>query len=181
MVASSGFRGFAATREGTLIQVALRLSILAVSLAVMFEAGIAGAAEREWRRYANDRYRFQVCYPSKWKAQTEAPNSDGRVFRAADGASLTVFGRNDALHVGIDVTAKDVGSELAGRGGRTTYTAGRGNWRVVSGIDQAGVIFYSKVLRRYDQFAILELRYPATATQYEPIVARIGSCFTMAR
>lgn len=163
------------------MQIVLRSTIWVLSLATLLDPGIASAVDNGWGRYANDRYRFELCYPSKWKAQTEASNADGRVFRAADGATLTVFGRNDVLHDGIDATVRNVGSELAGSGGRTTYIAGRGNWRVVSGIDRAGMIFYGKVLRRYDQFAILQLRYPATAPHYKPIVARIGACFTMAR
>ncbi|RZT52898.1 hypothetical protein EV283_2137 [Sphingomonas sp. BK036] len=156
----------------------IRSVILAFGLAAGFNAGTANA-EHTWGRYVNDRYRFQICYPAVLKAQAEAPNGDGRVFRGADGGKLIVFGRNDVLNAGIDATAKEIAADLAGRGGRTTYAAGRGNWRVVSGADRAGTIFYGKVLQRGDQLAIFQLRYPKTANQYQSIAARMSACFSM--
>ena len=160
------------------MKLVMRSVVLAFGLAAGFNAGTANA-EHTWGRYVNDRYRFQICYPAALKAQAEAPNGDGRVFRAADGGTLTVFGRNDVLNSGIDATAKEVAADLAGRGGRTTYAAGRGNWRVVSGADRAGTIFYGKVLQRGDQLAIFQLRYPKTANRYQSIAARMGACFSM--
>jgi len=161
------------------MKVAMQFLIQACGLSTLLVSGVADAAEQGWLRYVNARYRYHLCYPTTLKAQPEAPNGDGRVFHAADGGSLTVFGRNDVLHDGIDATAKDIASRLAGRGGRTSYAAGRENWRVVSGTDRAGNIFYSKILRRDDQFAIVELRYPANAPRYRLIATRISTCFAM--
>ena len=158
---------------------ALRPLAYAFGVAAMLATGLADATPNAWGRYVNARYRYAICYPAVLKAQAEAPNGDGRVFRAADGGTLTVFGRNDVLNGGIDATAKEVAADLAGRGGRTTYAAGHGNWRVVSGADRAGTIFYGKVLQRGDQLAIFQLRYPKTANRYQSIAARMGACFSM--
>lgn len=157
----------------------LRLSRWACTLATLFAVSGADGAQQEWKRYENARYRYQLCYPKALRPEAEASNNDGRVFRAADGGTLTVFGRNDVLNVGIDATAKEIAADLAGRGGRTTYAAGRGNWRVVSGADRAGTIFYGKVLKRGDQLAIFQLRYPKNANRYQSIAARVGACFSM--
>ena len=145
-------------------------------------AGRLGATQRCGAGVASVRER-PVSIPPLLSDDAESTagraKGDGRVFHAVDGGSLAVFGRNDVLHDGIDATAKDIASRLAGRGGRTSYAAGRENWRVVSGTDRAGNIFYIKILRRDDQFAIVALRYPANAPRFRSIATRIGACFAM--
>lgn len=154
------------------------------SLAAWLIAGAlpAKTATESWRTYVNDRFRYSICYPPLLHPLAEAPNGDGRRFVGPAQASLAVFGRNDVDGAALDRTVGQDAADLAGRGGRISYRAGRGDWRVVSGNDAAGTIFYSKTIRRGDQFAIFELHYPAAAHGlYAPIVRRLSACFAMLR
>jgi hypothetical protein len=156
-----------------------------VILSSVILLGVTGLAPPErvgWRSYVNARYRYSLCYPATFRPAAEAPNGDGRRFTGPDGATLAVFGRNDVEGAGLDFTAEDGARDFAGAGGHVTYRAGRGDWRVVSGADARGHVFYAKTLRRADQFAILELHYPrAAAPGFAPIVKRLSACFAMLR
>ena len=48
-----------------------------------------------WATYVNTHYDFDICTPPALKPQGESDAGDGQRFLAADGASLSVFGRNN--------------------------------------------------------------------------------------
>ncbi|MBE7216942.1 MAG: hypothetical protein INR64_00570, partial [Caulobacteraceae bacterium] len=130
--------------------------------------------------YVNVRYRYAICYPSDLlKAEPESPDSDGRTFDGGSGAELSVFGRNNVQNLSLAATVSRDAAEMAGRGGQVTYRAGKNDWAVYSG-RSADTVFYSKTLKRGDQFLIFQLKYPqAQAGLYGPIAGRLAQCFAL--
>lgn len=140
--------------------------------------GAASIADT-WRTYVNVRFGYRICYPSNLlRALPEAPNGDGRVFTAADSATLTVFGRNNVDESTLSQTAAENASDRAGSKGRISYRLVRSRWAVSSGDDGGSMLFYSKTIQRDDQFLIFDLVYPrALAARYKPVVEQLAKCF----
>lgn len=160
----------------------MRSSILAVPAIVLVAAGCSAApapapSAHQWRTYANPRFAYQVCYPADLlRAQPEAPNGDGRVFIGAGGAKLSVWGRNK-----VDETLRDAIAQstalLSDHGGQVTYKLVRPDWYVLSA-RQGDQIIYLRSRLVGDRFEAFELRYPAAAAaSWNPVVARLGTCF----
>jgi hypothetical protein len=143
--------------------------VLLASIALHAEAK---AASDPWATYINARFAYSTCYPENiFAPQGEADNGDGQKFLASDGAEMLVWGWNNALDEMID--------EVVQRRikGKPTYQAGKQNWRVVSGNSDLKV-FYYKVVQRKGQFLSLYILYDRSlAPIYDPIVARISTCF----
>lgn len=139
------------------------------------------SAGDSWKPYVNVRYAFAICYPPTLLiAQGEADNSDGKAFKAADGAELRAFGSNNALDRTLDQELVEQTRYLTGAKGRITYRAAKANWVVASGNDGAGNLFYAKTFQRSDQFVTFQLAYPnAQAARYQPVVERLAACFRL--
>lgn len=129
----------------------------------------------QWRVYANPRYGTRLAYPAGlFGARTESDNGDGVRFRAADGATLAVFGTHSdatpAAYVGEIVTGNPRYRNL-------TYRLVRGNFAVLSGRD--GSRLY------YERYAFGEpagvvqafvLDYPASAgSRYGAIIPHMSA------
>ena len=122
--------------------------------------------------YTNARFGTSVTFPAEvFTSHADAPeNGDGLLWTAPDGASLAIYGSNNALEQtpaqmadfvseGLDVTYRKVGRD----------------WLVVSGRD-GGDIFYQRIEFGLDGVlhAFL-LKYPATAkAKYDPLVRGIA-------
>lgn len=133
-----------------------------------------------WRTYVNPRYRYRICYPANlMRPSREADNGDGRSFVAADQGRLSVFGRNNFDGASLASTVDGDAADLAGSRGKVSYRVVRPGWAVFSGDDGGSMLFYSKTIRRGDQFVIFELSYPkAAAARYKPVVENLSKCFT---
>ena len=133
-----------------------------------------------WRTYVNARYRYRICYPTALlRPAPEADNGDGRRFVASDRARLLVFGRNNIDGASLARTIDQDASDLAGSRGKVSYRVVRPGWAVFSGDDGGAMLFYSKTIRRGDQFVIFELSYPKSAAgRYKPVVEKLSRCFT---
>ncbi|MGI4732252.1 MAG: hypothetical protein ACRYFW_10925 [Janthinobacterium lividum] len=136
----------------------------------------AAAAEHQWRDYANVRYAYQLCYPADlMRPQPEAPNGDGRVFVGAHGARLSVWGEAADGTLTSDMVSSV--ALLTKGGGEITYKVVRPDWYVLSARRGDTILYYrtrlaSGVLKTF------ELDYPAAeATTWNPVVARVGTCF----
>ncbi len=155
------------------------ISLIAFALSAA-RAEAQAADSHSWARYGNARFQYSICYPKDvLTAEPEAENGDGRSFSAKDGASLAVWGNNNALSSSLKQEADDTAQRLAGSTGRVTYRAARANWAVVSGESPSG-LFYSKIFfdRKQDQFKQFEITYAkASAELYKPIVEKIAGCF----
>lgn len=135
------------------------------------------AAPGKWPVYTNARYGYHVCYPSSLlKPAAEAPNGDGRRFTGANGATLSVWGSNNAMG---DTVASSAAADRArlSKGGEVTYSVVRPNWYVLSG-RQNGQVFYLKSVLANDAFSTMELRYPAAAAKtWSPVTTQLSRCF----
>ena len=153
------------------------LATLVGSLALGITA--SAAASHDWRTYVNVRFGYAICYPADLvQPQPEADNGDGRVFSGADGVELRVYGRNNATDATLKSAEKDDETRLGNGGGLITYRAAKVDWYVLSG-RLGDRLFYAKTRLVEDQFEIFELSYPASAAKtWDPVSARISSCFT---
>jgi hypothetical protein len=134
-----------------------------------------------WDIYANSRFAYTLCYPKNLlDPQGESPNGDGQKFLAKDGAQLLVYGSNNALDQSIQDVFDSMASRLAGPSGKVTYKAVRPSWFVLSG-QNGSTIFYAKTFYGKDVIRSFELTYDSShASVYNPIAAKLGSCFTKA-
>ena len=164
--------------------------LLVLGLAAIFAISLAGANDlgatapetprdqHLWKIYTNVRFQYSICYPGDLLVpQGESANSDGQRFVAADGATLIVYGSNNALGESLDHKMREISSRLAGATGKVTYSTRRSAWFVVSGTNEEK-IFDARVLLQEEQFKAFEFTYEsAHANLYTPVVARMAACF----
>ena len=148
---------------------------------MMFLLATVIAASTTWPTYSNVRYGYTICYPAGvLPPQPEADSGDGRKFVSADGAELLVFGQLNVNDRRLSDWAVDEAQGYTGKRGRITYRAGRPNWLVLSGNDGNRFEFYTKTIKRADEFVTFQLRYPAVRARfYRAIVERLSRCLTL--
>lgn len=131
-----------------------------------------------WQTYGNARFGYSICYPAAMLApQPEAPNGDGRIFTGSDGATLSVYGSNNALDQTLAQAFAQAQARETERGAAISYKATRPGWYVLSG-REGDSLFYIRTHFSGDQFKTFELRYPAAvAPRWNPIAARLSKCF----
>ena len=134
-----------------------------------------------WATYANSRFAYSICYPKNLlEPQGESPNGDGQKFVAKDGAQLLVYGSNNALNESINDVFNRTASRLAGPSGKVTYKAIKPAWFALSG-QHDSTIFYAKTLYAKDLILSFELTYDnSQSSVYNPVAAKLGSCFAKA-
>jgi hypothetical protein len=139
----------------------------------------SGQEDDGWEIYANARFQYQICYPSRLlKPQGEPDNGDGQQFLASDGGVLTVFGQYNALNASFDEMAEQEGEYTKGEKGNITYKVLRKNWAVFSGYDGSSNEFYKKIIQQGDRFFVFEIKYPASKKEkYSAIIVRLVKCF----
>jgi hypothetical protein len=132
---------------------------------------------RTWRTYTNVRFAYAICYPQDWlKPQPEAPNSDGRRFEGASGASLAVWGSYAMDRTPASELAGDV-RDIARDQGQVTYKVVKPGWAVYSAKVGDRIVYHRTTLSR-GVLRGFEITYPASqAARWNPIVARISGCF----
>jgi hypothetical protein len=140
-------------------------------------------ATGSWPTYSNVRYGYSVCYPvAMLRPQREADSGDGRKFVGADGTELLVFGQWNAEDRSLSDWAADEAQSYTGKRGRITYRAAHPNWVVLSGNDGKGFDFYTKTIKRADEFVTFQIRYPAARSRvYRPVVERLSRCLALTR
>jgi hypothetical protein len=150
---------------------------------MMFLLAAVLAPGMTWPRYSNVRYGYNICYPvALLRPQREADNGDGRKFVGADGAELLVFGQWNGEDRSLSDWAADEAQSYTSKRGRITYRAARPNWVVLSGNDGKGFEFYTKTIKRADEFVTFQIRYPAAQSRvYRPVVERLSRCLTLTR
>jgi hypothetical protein len=163
---------------GQAMVAAMAAALLGMPAAATPVATQAAAQAAKWPVYANARYGYRVCYPPRLlKAEAEAPNGDGRRFSGARGATLRVWGSNNALDQTVAASAADERARLS-ENGKVTYAVVRPTWFVLSG-QQNGQVFYLKSVLARNAFSTMELRYPAGQTaSWSPVAAQVSRCFS---
>jgi hypothetical protein len=169
------------------IRILLAAAVLcAISAFFACRPGSSAAAasvsdDPSWTTYANSRFAYSICYPKNLlDPQGESPNGDGQKFFAKDGAQLLVYGSNNALNESINDVFNRTASRLAGPSGKISYKAVKPAWFVLSG-QHDSTIFYAKTLYGKDLVLSFELTYDSSQSSvYNPVAAKLASCFAKA-
>ena len=126
--------------------------------------------------YVNERFGTAVTFPAEiFSSRMEPPaNGDGLTFLSPDGASLAVFGMNNAL----EQTPAGLIEEAMARselGYRLTYSKAGRDWAVLSGFE-AGLIFYERFeFGASDVIHAVLVKYPAALkSKYDPLIGAIA-------
>jgi hypothetical protein len=154
----------------------MRLIIgLAAGIAV---SSAAAARSPEWDVYNNTPHAYAVCYPPHiLHAGRESDSGDGKVFKASDGAEMTVYGYYDVLEEGL---RRHLRSLVNDTHGRITYRAKGRNWAVASVIGARQAFYIKAFSSRDGELVTLKIDYPRQkADFYRPIIARISQCFQL--
>lgn len=147
----------------------MRYAILVVAIAAAATPSLA-----DEMRYTNARFGTSIAFPAEIFSQAMEPpaNGDGMTWRSSDGASLAVFGQNNAL----EMSPKDLVADADQPGVSVTYSRAGKDWAVVSGT-QGGTIFYQRFeLGANDVIHSVLLRYPAARkATYDLLVGPIAA------
>lgn len=148
-------------------------------LALLAGATLAAApALADTLTYRNDRFGTSVTFPAELFRQAMEPpaNGDGMTFLSDDGASIAIYGFNNAL-MADPAELADQASDPQGRDGfEITYRRVADNWVVLSGFED-GMVFYNRLLFGQDDVIHgMMMKYPPEARSiYDPIVGAIAA------
>lgn len=78
----------------------------------------------EWNYYNNERFGFNVPYPSTWNIREEAANGDGLVLYQGDDAEISVYASNYMEDFEPDLSDYEV---LLNENGKEVYTSSKEN------------------------------------------------------
>lgn len=122
--------------------------------------------------YENARFGTTVSFPAElFDTRMDPPaNGDGMTWTNTEGASLAVYGSNNALMVDEAGLLADMRSSQPG----TTYSASGDGWVVVSGIEDGQVFYHRIVFGSDDVLHGVLLRYPLDLKPvYDPLIKPI--------
>ena len=157
-------------------------SITAILTALtLFLLGMpAAAAPHSYRTYHNARFDFSISYPADVLIpQGEPENHDGQKFRSRDGrAEMLVYGSYNALNQTLRQLYAEETSASADHPHRTvSYKTFKGNWFVVSGIEE-GKVFYQKTMLTKGIFKTFRIEYNESQKDlYDPLIAQMARSF----
>lgn len=121
----------------------------------------AAAAQPTYRTYHNARFDFSISYPADVLIpQGESENHDGQEFRSRDGrAEMLVYGSYNALNQTLRQLYSEETNPSADHPHRiVSYKTSKGNWFVVSGIEE-GRVFYRKTMLTKGIFKTFHIEY----------------------
>ncbi len=126
--------------------------------------------------YVNARFGTVCTFPDEifTEAMPEPENGDGRIWRTADGASLTCSG---IYNIDDDTPKSFVAEETASKepGYKVTYSKTGRDWAVLSGLKD-GKIFYERRLFGKDVIRTVWIEYPPSLkSKYDPLVGKIAA------
>lgn len=155
--------------------------LIAAVVAVLFFSWATHAQERhQYRTYHNVRFDYSISYPvGILFPQGESVNGDGQRFLSKDGRTeLLVYGSYNSLEQTLNEVLTEASERLPDHPNRVvTYKVLRGDWFVVSGIEN-GRIFYQKTMLRNSTFKTFRIEYDESQKQtFNPITAFIARSF----
>lgn len=145
------------------------------SLFVIVLAFAATPAAADTVTYENSRFGTSISFPADiFVTQMDPPeNGDGMTWLSDDGASLAVYGMNNALMADTETLADQASAR---EGFETTYRRVERNWFVLSGYEGANIFYYRFELGADDVIHAMLLRYPTALRQkYDPLVAPLAA------
>src|ERR1700737_4664581 len=150
------------------------------ALATLALAFPAGAAQHTYRTYHNARFDFSISYPADLLIpQGESDNHDGQKFRSRDGrAEMLVYGLHNALNQTLRQLYAEETNPSADHPHRTvSYKTLKGNWFVVSGIED-GKVFYQKTMMSRGLFKTFRIEYDESEKGlYNPLTTQMVHSF----
>lgn len=149
-----------------------RISRLAIALLLL--VATAALAQGAWSRYSNARYGYQIDIPPGFTKGEAPANNDGRTFKAADGATLDVWGSNNVMNQTVTSAYEDL---LREKGQAVSYKTKGADWFVVSW-GGSGRIFYQKQYVGGGSMNAFIFSYPITRkSAYARVVTRVQRSF----
>ena len=138
-----------------------RLIVLTALFAAIMGFSPAIAANKT---YVNPRFGTTVSYPDDvfTKAEPAPENGDGITLLSEDGASLRIWGQNNAL----DFTSGDLADFVSGDLKEVTYRKIGAKWMVISGFEGTEIIYHRAEFGNRGTIHSLELRYPAALSKH---------------
>ncbi|KQU70010.1 hypothetical protein ASC75_07700 [Aminobacter sp. DSM 101952] len=140
--------------------------------AILLALSLAAPAMAEPFIYTNARFGTSVTFPLEvfTSRAGEPANGDGMTFLAPDGASLAVYGSNNAL----DQTPEQL-ADFSSEGATITYRKVGKDWVVLSGHDGPDIFYHRLKFGRDGVIHAFLLKYPATTrSKYDPLVGAIA-------
>lgn len=157
----------------------LCLALLVAAAAPIPASSAATPPQHDWKTYGNARFEFTICFPADLLTpQPEADNGDGRVFVAADGTRMEVWGSFNAQDLTPAQVLATETARITSEHGKVTYKASKLDWYALSGT-RDGKIFYQRGLSDTVRFASFRLVYSkAAAATWNSIATRISACLS---
>jgi hypothetical protein len=133
-------------------------------------------AQSNWTSYTNQRFGFEIEYPSNLIPQGEAQNGDGQAFFSADEKlKLWAWAR-----LALDEGLADYTRNFFTKGEKITYKIVKKDWAVFSGYTPDNQIFYQKIWLKNDVFYTFLWQYPTQLRKkYDPFCQKIADSFTL--
>ena len=154
----------------------MRSGFLCFAWIVAFATVVPASAVADPFTYVNERFGTTVTFPGEIFSNAMRPpdNGDGMTWLASDGASLAVYGSNNAL----EHTPRDIVDEAKSRneaGYELTYHHAGPDWVVLSGHEN-GLVFYHRLEFGSDDIIHgLLVKYPRSLKAiYDPLVGPIA-------
>ena len=132
----------------------------------VFFATISGftPANAENKTYVNPRFGTTVSYPDDvfTKAEPAPENGDGITLLSKDGASLRIWGQNNAQDYTPNSLADLVSEDLK----KVTYRKVGAKWMVISGVEGTDIIYHRAEFGSQGTIHSFELRYPSALSKH---------------
>src|SRR5438132_6982339 len=151
-------------------------------LLVALYFGAMAATSPDLHEYVNEQFGFVLRYPSDLVPGTTRSDGSGQEFHTPNG-EFKVFAF--AVPTGGNprqVIARSFANERKMFGDAVSYKRKGDTWFVVSGVNKAGLEFYSKAYANSSAMTLLRITYPHSQNSiYDPWVTLIEKNFTSAR
>jgi hypothetical protein len=116
------------------------------------------------KTYVNPRFGTTATYPDDvfTKAEPAPENGDGITLLSEDGASLRIWGQNNALDDTPGSLADGVATSLK----EVTYRKVGAKWMVISGFEGTNIIYHRAEFGNQGTIHSFELRYPSSLSKH---------------
>jgi hypothetical protein len=149
---------------------------MAIVLLYALLAAAQPVPAHSWNVYENARFGTLLSYPGDlFRTRTESDNGDGITLRAADGATLAIFGSNNAEHASPAAYVQGLTGSNA-RYRQLSYRVVRANFAVLSGTIGNRLFYERYAFDPAGRVHGFVLEYPAAArARYDPIVPHLSA------
>lgn len=138
-----------------------RLLVFTVFFATVLSFSPAFAGNKT---YVNTRFGTTATYPDDvfTKAEPAPENGDGITLLSEDGASLRIWGQNNALDFTPGSLADFVSDDLR----EVTYRKVGAKWMVISGFVGTDIVYHRAEFGNQGTIHSFELRYPSSLSKH---------------